>query len=181
MNTKYNQHGLKISLQELRDNINLNKKFWKHILSTNCYAYALGLDVKENNIKYYAYEPGIISNAKEYMIVKQEFTYSNLLQNLYSDLEFLGIEFREIKPKEQVSKEEWKIALFTSFLAFEQDVEWLRDFHFLRQHENGLWYHKQGWYKFPTKRDSNFEIITDPSKCYLKGKQFKKCYSLKLK
>lgn len=176
-----NNNELKMSLQQLRDSINVNKKYWQHILSTNCYAYSLGMDVKESDIKYYSYQPGIMSCARRYTPAKHIFSYQELLDYIYSDLEFLGIEFREIDSKEFVSKEEWKIALFTSFLTQEDDVEWLYGFHFLRQHENGIWYHKPGWYRFPTNRDSNFSLIKDPKECFLKGKEYKKCYSLKLK
>ena len=52
---KQSRNELKMSLLELRNSINLDKKNWKHIFTTNCYAYALGLDVREQNIKDFAY------------------------------------------------------------------------------------------------------------------------------
>lgn len=177
---KQSRNELKMSLLELRNSINLDKKNWKHIFTTNCYAYALGLDVREQNIKDFAYIPGVISGVYKRIDEDYSIAYPKLLDNIHDDLEFLGINFREVNPLEEISNDEWKIAIFTSFLACDFFTEIVSDFHFLRQRENGIWYHKEGWFKRPTNKDSNSNIITDPSDCYLRGRQYKKCYSLKL-
>lgn len=45
------------NIEEIRSKIKLNSNFWKYILSTNCYAYALGIDIREKDIKRAAYQP----------------------------------------------------------------------------------------------------------------------------
>lgn len=172
---------LKMSLKSLRSKINVYKKKWIHNFTTNCYAYALGLDIPENHIKRFAYSPGGISGSKECLKTEKIYSFSTLIENLHSDLDCLGIEFKEIKPTEKVADDEWKIALFTSSLEFYNYSEFIYGFHFLRQSKQGNWYHKRGWFRTPTNKDSNLDVITDPSECYLKGYDYEKCYSLKLK
>lgn len=60
-------NDLKISPQEIIAAIDLEKETWDNVNTTNCYAYALGLDVPQIEIKKYAYEPGIISNTNTYI------------------------------------------------------------------------------------------------------------------
>lgn len=172
MQMRYNQ-ALKMDLMELRRQINLNKKHWKHILTTNCYAYALGLDIPERRISNNDYFPGMISN----FINKRPpfYTYSELLQGLYADLEALGIEIREIGPNEEIAKGEWKIALF----AGEVDMmpELFYRIHFLRQRKNGIWYHKK-WYKRVSNKDDNHQIITNPEACYFEEVKYQNCFCL---
>lgn len=49
-----------MELDELRRHIILNNCEWKNILTTNCYAYALGLDIPQEKIGNCAYELGNI-------------------------------------------------------------------------------------------------------------------------
>ena len=178
-----NHNELKMSLKELRDSIKLNKRFWRHILTTNCYAYALGLDIKEKNIKDYAYIIGTLSDSKEFLFHCSILKYSVLLENLINDFEYLGLDFQEIDPLKEACQEEWKIALFTSVVGYDMDDELIDDYHFLRQKDNGLWYHKKGWNwnSIPTNKDINHRLITNPLECNLGAYNYKKCYSLKLK
>ena len=50
------------SIYNLKGKININKKHWYHFIKTNCYAYALGLDINEDRIMKKAYQPGVISD-----------------------------------------------------------------------------------------------------------------------
>lgn len=176
---------LKMSLIELRKSITLNKEVWENIFSTNCYAYALGLDINENNIVSAAYSPGTLSNSKFSFAGKYFFTYSNLLRALHDDFKFLGIDFKEVDPTDKNKDEEWKIALFTFPPPFTNKIikndEILEDYHFFRQTDSGIWYHKEGWNKAPCCIDDKEMIITDLTKCYLENGEYKKCYTLKLK
>lgn len=160
------KNNLKISLQELRKIINLNKIDWNNQFYTNCYAYALGLDIRESRIIENAFVPGIISNSEK-NIIARNFTYEELITNLYNDLDFLEINFREIKPNEIISSDEWKIALFT-----QPDKVDLQDFHFLRLCKDEIWHHKKGWCNYPTMYDDNDEIITDPQNCFLQNYKY---------
>lgn len=177
----YNHDGLRVDLQELRNSIDVNSKRWKHFLTTNCYAFALGLDIKEKDIKNYAFQPGVIGSSFNSIDRLKFFSYSSLIDNIHIDMEKLGIDIREVDPLEEVSDGEWKIALFTVFHAYRFYSEWLSDFHFLRQSKEGIWYHKPGYYNIPTKYDYKHQIIQNPENCYLNNKQYRKCYSLKLR
>lgn len=165
----------------LRDSINLNNKKWKHRFTTNCYAFSLGLDVREHNIMTCAYIPGNIGNSNEKIQFTHCFTYQNLINNLYDDLLFMRIHFREINPLDIVDEDEWKIALLTTCLAYEDYIEYLEDFHFLRAGSDGIWYHKPGWYRGISNKDSNKKVITDPRKCYIKNMDYKMSLALKMR
>ncbi len=167
-------------LNYIRNHIVLNKKRWKHIFSTNCYAYALGLDIREKDIFEYLYQPGSFGRYLYAVNNSKYFDYSSLIEGIKRDMKELGIEIREINPEEEVSEEEWKIALFTVFHANEFYSEYLSDFHFLRQNDDKIWYHKPGYLKPPTNKDYNGQIILHPEDCYLGSKQYRKCYSLKV-
>lgn len=176
-----NVRPMRMNLSDLRKEINLNKKNWKHILTTNCYAYALGLDVPERKIKTFAYAPGTIGSSPTNLVVQRYFTLDELIGNIQDDLIYMGINFRECDPLESVLEDEWKIALFTAFYAFVCYDEYLYDYHFMRQDENGLWYHKNGYRNKPTNLDSNKNAIYDPRKCNYRNYEYQLTYKLKLR
>ena len=167
--------NLNMTSEEIRNNINLKKDNWINEVETNCYAYALGLDVREKDISKFAYIPGTMSSSKYYLPKLLNFTYDMLMVNIFSDLDFLGIDYKEIKPKERIKKDEWKIAMFvTNYLGH------IYDYHFLR-YKNGVWYHKNGYGGLVSKSDSNGSIIINPKTCYLNNREYDTCFKLKLK
>lgn len=170
------KHKLKMELEYLRSCIDLEKKEWINRYATNCYAYALGLDIPQANIIKYAYTPGIISNSDIYLPACNEFIYEDLINNIYLDLKALSIDFKEIDPTDKIDENEWKIAIFTA-----QNYGRLYDYHFLREHRDGIWYHKIGWNGEVSKYDCNGDVITNPKDCYIPCRSYKKCLSLKLK
>ena len=164
----------------IRQNINPNRfNNWKHVFSTNCYAFALGIDISENTIKKYAYQPGVMAGKVNGLFLKY-IPYQLLIKNIYDDMNKLGIEIREVGPSDMVDINEWKIALFTENIYI-SSYELVKSFHFLRQSSNGEWYHKEGYLSVPTNKDDNHEIITNPTNCYLKNQTFNQCYCLKRK
>lgn len=163
----------------LRANIVLNSRKWKHRFTTNCYAFALGLDIKESKIMPCAYIPGNIGSSREKIEYTHCFTYNNLINNIYDDLLYMRLKFREIDPMEKPLEDEWKIALLTTLLAYEDYLEYLSDFHFLREGSDGTWYHKLGWFKGVRNKDSKGRIITDPRKCVFKNTDYKLTLALK--
>ena len=165
-----------MNTEEIRNKIILDNINWKHIFTTNCYAFALGLDIKERSIMKDAYQPGTISNNN----LGEWFTYGELLSNLKSDFDYLGIDYKEINPTDNIAEDEWKIALFIKIYNYNYGKIVLSDFHFLRQIGDS-WYHKPGYYGLPTNKDSNDKIITDPTMCNIYNKAYQKTYSLKLK
>ncbi|MBE6157035.1 MAG: hypothetical protein E7161_04775 [Firmicutes bacterium] len=167
---------LKMSLLQLRQAINLEKQTWINRYTTNCYAYALGLDVPQNDIIDKAYIPGTMSGTGIKLDDNYIFTYNDLITNIYGDLDFLGISFREVSISEQLNEEEWKIAIFTSKCA-----DYIEDIHFLRLRKDGFWYHKNGWIFNPSPFDDDEKIIMNPQTCSLCNKDFHQCLSLRLK
>lgn len=67
----------------IKDNIDVYNSHWKHIFTTNCYAYA------------------------------------SLLESIIKDMKTIGLEIRKINSNEKISDDEWKIAVFTVFHAYE--------------------------------------------------------------
>ena len=164
---------IKLDSTEYTKYCDLTKKSWKHAFTTNCYAFALGLDIAERLIKKDDYQPGTLTDHN----LNMYFTFEQLIECLTSDLDYLGIDYKEIDPSKKVEIDEWKIALFVQYNSY---MGLLSDFHFLRQIDN-IWYHKQGYYGLPTNKDSYNNLIIDPVDCYIYGEDYQKTYSLKLK
>ena len=107
-----NDGFLKISLNDLRNKIDIKKTSWENMTTTNCYAYALGLDIPEENICKYAYDPGTIGNSNYPLYIP--FTYDELINNILIDLMALDIKYQFILPNDVIDIEAWKIAVFIS-------------------------------------------------------------------
>lgn len=65
-------------------------------------------------------------------------------------------------------------------LLIEKSYKDLCDFHFLRQKENGIWFHKNGFRDSFSKKDYLGKIITDPVTSYFCPYTYDKCYALRL-
>ena len=122
---------LKMSLNEIRGKIQMYPENWVNMYSTNCYAYALGLDIRQSDICDYAYQPGTISETTN-IFKSKYFSYDMLIKGIESDLELLQIAYRNVEEDEKLALNEWKIALFVDKYHGS-----LIDFHFLRQMEYG--------------------------------------------
>lgn len=158
-----------MELDELKQSINLSNMGWININDTNCYAYALGLDVPQNEICTCAYELGNIYYF--YNNVKRCFRYHEEL--LLNDFKTLGLLYREASLDEEINDDEWKIAYFDSIYEC--------GYHFFRQIENGIWWHKYDWKYAPTCLDDKGLIIEDPTHCNInyRGLVYQKSYILK--
>lgn len=165
---------LKMSLNEIRGKIQMYPENWVNMYSTNCYAYALGLDIRQSNICDYAYQPGTISETTN-IFKSKYFSYDMLIKGIESDLELLQIAYRNVEEDEKLALNEWKIALFVDKYHGS-----LIDFHFLRQKENGIWLQKKGYQGTISKRDHSDEVIVSPSSAELFPYIYKKCYALRL-
>lgn len=53
---------LKMSIKEIKQLISLREDYWEYNFDTNCYAFALGLDVPEEEIIKNAYKLGVIGS-----------------------------------------------------------------------------------------------------------------------
>lgn len=165
---------LKMSLNEIRGKIQINPEYWINLFETNCYAYALGLDLVQSDICKGAYQPGTISG-KYTLWDKENFTYNELIAGIESDLSALMINYQEVDFNYDTNDDEWKIAVYTKQSGYEQ----FSDFHFLRTTRGGIWMHKDGFMGSPTKKDYLGNIIKNPVDCFMCSYEYKKCYVLK--
>ncbi|MDE5539295.1 MAG: hypothetical protein K2J20_02270 [Bacilli bacterium] len=171
-----NKYEIRIALQELRDSIDLRKKDWINRPYTNCYAYALGLDIPEKQICSYAYSPGVIGQSDVFLPKYRTYSYEQLINNMLMDFDALGIACREADTTDCVLDDEWKIALFLTGTHKE-----IIDFHFLREHQDGIWYHKAGKQGLVTNLDDYHQIIYNPQNCILLQRSYDRCFTLTLK
>lgn len=171
---------LKMTLNKIRGQIQIYPENWVNLYETNCYAYALGLDIKESQICSRAYQPGNISGTSDLDRFKEYFLYSDLIIGLEKDLEALSISYREIEPTEQIKSDEWKIALMVENYNKNIFDGSLFNFHFLRTNKNGIWTHKSSYLGPISKKDNLNQIIIDPRECDLFSYEYKKCYALSL-
>lgn len=164
---------LRMSLNEIRGKIQINPEYWINLYTTNCYAYALGLDLVESDICISAYQPGTISGVDS-LGTKEYFTYNELIAGIESDLNILMLNYKEVDFNYVVSENEWKIALFIQNCSCDK----LNDFHFLRTVNGGVWTHKDGFVGYPTKKDYLGHIIENPVDSFMCSYEYKKCYVL---
>lgn len=171
---------LNMSMDEIKSNISLIKDSWKNYSTTNCYAYALGLDLPEEKISENAYQVGIIG-AQLFGFDYVDLRMMPYEDRLKMDLFALEIELKEASPdfnavikpyyvngKKIFTEYTWPIALF------ESDA----NVHFLRKKKDGTWYHKYGYGSSIINTDMNGKIITDPEECDLRKYKYKKTFLL---
>ncbi|NMA51240.1 MAG: hypothetical protein GX951_05295 [Mollicutes bacterium] len=158
---------LKMSIEEIKDNIYLKEKDWRYFQDTNCYAFALGLDIPEKHICKSAYQPGTIY-AKASNISPITLWKLSVFERLVLDLKTLGISIEEIKKYEtpicqrfgDLRYLSWSVLMFLSSY----------DFHFARINSNGKLFDKMGYDELPKK--------TSIRKLEKKGYQLVKIFSL---
>lgn len=172
---------LEISIDQIRQQIQVYPQSWIHLFETNCYAYALGLDIKQKQICPGAYAPGTISQTNE-IFFQTKFSYDNLIDGIESDFNLLGIDYREGLPDEKIPNDMWKVALFVRYekvlnistWAFE-NTNLLTDYHFIRANSNNIWTYKNGF-------SGHIERTKEPihSNFHYDDYEYQKCYILRL-
>ena len=173
----------KLNIEEIKSHICLTKDGeWNNRFGTNCYAFALGLDIPEKSFPFRAYQLGM------FYVFQRGYNPNNFWfypyeERLEKDLKTLKIEFKEVDPEVDnycVKHEKngkcdsidyyWSIALFDGVM----------DFHFLRKGFDGKWYHKYGYFTSPVNHDRDNKIILDPRDCNIENYEYQKTYQLKL-
>lgn len=168
---------LRMNLNEIKGQIQIFPETWINLHETNCYAYALGLDINENKICDFAFQPGMISETI-FLPDLDSFSYETLIDAIEADLKTLDLLYREIDPQEEVETDEWKVALMVE--KFDDNQELLDNFHFLRTNKNNNWVHKSSYLGSISKKDDLNRSITEPRECEILPYQYKKCYALKV-
>lgn len=166
---------LKMSLNEIRGQIQIYPENWVNVSTTNCYAYALGLDIRESDICEYAYQPGVISNQKYKIHRQEELDYEKLIENIEEDFKILNLEFCEVDLSYKTKTNEWKIILCTENKYEEEKII---GFHFIRSNNNE-WSNKPNYNETINKISKKaFKTIKNNE---LLGYTYKKCYLLNKK
>ncbi len=133
-------------LTSLRKDIKENKyplsyikdfSFYHQNPNFNCYAYALGLKTpnKYFNLRWDGlniYNPGTISQFK--IIIYDEKT---LIESFLSDCDILGFDIINSTINDTISDNYFKVSIYLE----ENQDSFFRDFHFMRQNEDGTWSH----------------------------------------
>ena len=91
---------LKMSIKDIRKSMSYERDAfdWKNILKTNCFAFAMGLDIPENDICEQAYSLGKI--ATELEIYPKNYTYE---ERFINDIKALGLSYETSNEKELYS------------------------------------------------------------------------------
>lgn len=165
---------LNMPINKIRRKIQIYPGSWVNMHSTNCYAYAMGLDIPQYKICEYAYQPGTMSETAN-IAIDDYFTREELIDGMYGDFKLLDISCRQVTYDEPIEDDEWKIALLFSGVD-----DTFMDFHFLKQGRYGVWTHKNGFDGEVSRRDYSGRIITNPEIAYLPTYKFNSCYALKL-
>ena len=164
--------GLLMTPDQIRNSITLYDKEWVNNVNTNCYAFALGLDIDEWDITPNAYQPGMMF-AKTFDQPYEEVKELSFEERLLMDLELLKIDCKEANPFEKPRCTSTRVSWLISMFESETDV------HFLRKNANGIWWHKQGYiFSSPTNLDQYRKLILDPRDCTIGNYEYKKTYKL---
>ena len=167
--------GLNLRLKELQKHIELKTDYWENPDTTNCYAYALGLDIPEYAVGENAYSLGTIGLKKIGVDPKFKLYYDKETR-LIKDFDALKFKYQEVSPDEPI-KDENKYSYFKICLMQNRS-----DFHFLRQSKtDNTWWHKQGWENKPSNKDDDGELITDPTKAKIRDYEYVKTYKIRFR
>ena len=165
--------NLLINNEKIKDLIDLKIDNWNYPTSTNCYAYALGLDIPFNEISKHAYRVGCFS--EDYLNKKNIDVYSLDIEDaLLYDFYCLGLKGEEVDPNYNIKRNDnsFLISLFTG----------INDFHFLRKNKyDNLWYHKKGYISMPRNKDDDGAFIINPEDAFFIYYNYVKTYKLEYK
>lgn len=145
-----------INEKSIKSLISLREDYWENNFNTNCYAFALGLDIPENKICKNAYQLGFIAAEKFGFQIKELLNLS-IEDRFLLDLKALKIAYYEIN-EDQVAG--WYylgnyICYYWDVLLYSND----KDFHFARRNYNGELYNKVGYFGIPKKCEETEEYL----------------------
>ena len=159
---------LKMKITAIKKAMTYNKNIldWKNIFETNCFAFAMGLDIQEDEICEAAYGLGQI--AAELEIFPNNYNYE---ERLDCDIKALGLSYETSDEKEFYSEKiKSSSGRYFDVLFFIENDMFLPDFHFARYGKDGKLYHKRG-FAFPPE-------VTTIEKIEEDGYKFVKRYRL---
>lgn len=113
---------------------------------TNCFLYAMNMKNHFNK-----YVVGSFGNFHD-LIAENNISLDKAISLQREKLDTIGIQYKISSLDEQVPEGYYKVAFYIS----------KKDYHWIRQDDNGTWSHKRGWFLRPTNRDIDGNIIYNP-------------------
>lgn len=167
--------NLRIDVDKIKDLISIREEYWEETFSTNCYAFALGLDEVEDEIAKNAYQLGVIGAIVKDIPIK-ELKNLSFEERLALDMEVLGIKIEEASLED--TSDFWIGKTHT-------DMWWIisllsngNNFHFIRKSYSGVWYQKWGYFAPVINFDYDRRIITNPNEANFGEYKIEKTYRL---
>ncbi len=143
------------TVKKFIDAIDVNKENWENMQLTNCYAYALGIDL---DIGREILLLGEISGMN--YGIRNAF---DLKTALLFDAIRLDLEISEVDPAIKIPDEDsWLIAMFMTPFYVDEKFEKSYDYHFLRKTKYQNWTHKIGNSNNITNMDEDDKKINNP-------------------
>ena len=171
-------NDLKINCDNIKNLISLREEYWENDLSTNCYAFALGLDIPENQIIENAYQLGVIGAITKHIPIERikKLTFE---ERLILDLNALGIIYENCNTNDKSDcwvtsnyfYTQWIISLLSNG----------KNFHFIRKSFDEIWYQKWGYFAPIIDFDFDKRVITDPNEANFGEYKLIKTYKLSYK
>lgn len=166
---------LKMDHTQIKDLIRLREEYWENDFSTNCYAFALGLDIPEEEITENAYQLGVIGAIVK-QIPMEVMKRLSFEERFILDLEVLGINWQAstiddnsgFKISNGYTNLWWLVSLLSNG----------RKFHFIRKSYDGIWYQKWGYFAPVVPFDFDQKIITNPNDANFGAYKLVKTYKL---
>ena len=126
----------------------------------NCYFYALNLPTpiifpniyNEMFLDSFYCDLGVISNLE--VLEDKDFTLDNFLKYIYSDLDALNIKYYPSTINSELKHDGYKIAIFFD--------EYNKDYHIIRQNNDGLWSQKYGQMDIISVSDNPLNFLNNP-------------------
>lgn len=168
-----------MKLEKVQQKANFSTLKWRWNRKTNCYAYAVGLDIPDFLISrtippyYLGYLFTIYKKEfktwQEHMDFLSNFFYDKRIQ---LDLKTIAIPFEQIDLTDKLRNEfERKIVFFKTvhqkyYLYYgnhscQSPIPW-HSFHFYVQDYDGIWKHKNGYEDAPTSKSRQNKMILNP-------------------
>ncbi len=169
---------LKMDHTKIKYLISLREEYWENNFDTNCYAFALGLDIPENEIVKKAYQLGVIGAIVK-QIPMEILKKLSFEERLILDLEVLDINWQtstiddssDFKIGNDYTDLWWIISLLSNG----------ENFHFIRKSYDGIWYQKWGYFAPVINFDFDKKIITNPNEANFGEYKLVKTYKLSYK
>ena len=138
------------------DAIDINNKVWLNPCLTNCYAYALGIDL---NVGRRIIELGEISGFDYKLRNKNDLETALMMDSIR-----LNLNIERVDPDYEIKdNNKWLIAMYMTPFFYDQDINQKEfDNHFLWKTKNDNWSHKIGNTSIITYKDDNGKKIDNP-------------------